>query len=115
MKSPLLLGEHVRVGPLARVLGEVEVLGRPVLALPAHEQLLVGGGGLDDPVEPRHHLVDVAVQEDLEGLVLGLAACRCVLWSGLAHVSPGGGLGLAHYYHSFNKYQAGPAGVTPRR
>ena len=47
----LLLGEHVRIGPLAGVLGEIEVLSRPVLPLPAREQLLVARRGFDDAVE----------------------------------------------------------------
>ncbi len=66
----LLLGEHVRIGPLAGVLGEVEVLGRPVLPLPAREQLLVARRGFDDSVEAGHDLVDVAVEQDAERLVL---------------------------------------------
>ncbi len=101
-----LVGEHVRVRPLAGVLGEVEVLGRPVLALPAGEELLVGGGRLDDAVEARHDLVDVAVEEDLEGLVLGFG-CRAVWWlprcrSSFAPFVDGIWL-LPIIYHTINK------------
>jgi hypothetical protein len=88
---PLLVGEHVGVRPLARVLGEVEVLGGPVLALPAREELLVGWGRFDDAVEARHHLVDVAVEEDLQGLVLGIHLGRAVSGSVLGHSSSWGG------------------------
>ena len=113
----LLLGEHVRVGPLPCVLGEVEVLGRPVLALPAHEQLLVGGGGLDDLVEARHHLVDVAVQQDGEGLVLGVELVPLVVAVRRSSAPPrGGGRCGRNIYQSFSKcqrYRRQPSGPSP--
>ena len=55
----------------ARSSREVERLGAPRLVLPAREELLVRGGRLDDSVERRHDLVDVGVEEDLEGLCVG--------------------------------------------
>jgi hypothetical protein len=56
--------------PLLGVQGEVELLGAPGLVLPAREKARVGGGGLHDAVESRHHAVDVGVQQYLQGVVL---------------------------------------------